>query len=100
MIKITKVIVKNCQVNYSEMQSQAISELQFPKFSGGACPDPPRKLKKFFSPLCVDQIFFRFNKTRLNFGIDPCLMHCRSRASKDSCCQKSVTFQIQISVEP
>ena len=41
MKKITKVIVKYCQVNYSEMRSQAISELQFPKFSGGACPQTP-----------------------------------------------------------
>ena len=33
MKKITKVIVRNCRVNYSEMESQVISELQFSKFS-------------------------------------------------------------------
>ena len=55
------------------MQPQAISELQFSKFSGGACHQtPPSRLKKIFS--AAIKIFFRFNKTRPNFGLDPRLL--------------------------
>ena len=47
------------------MQSQAISELQFSKFYGGACPQTPPAGRNFF---------FRFNKTLSNFGLDPRLL--------------------------
>ena len=55
------------------MQFQAISVSVF-KFSGGECPDPPSRLKQFFSPLGANQNFFRFNKTQSNFGLDPRLV--------------------------
>ena len=46
------------------MQSQANLELQFSKFSGGACSDPPLAGRKN----CSNKIN---NKTRSNFGLDP-----------------------------
>ena len=54
------------------MQSQPISEVQFSKFPGGACPQTPhRRQNKLFLPLRGDQTSFRFDKTRSNFGLDP-----------------------------
>ena len=63
--------IKICPLNYSEMQSKPISEVQFSEFPGGACPQTPsNRMKKLLSPLRSDQPFFKFDKTLSNFELN------------------------------